>query len=107
MTIAAAVKSSVWTPKPICPTSLPPDKRLERILRYASLEGGLVAGGVLLLLGVAGSIGGFLQWSGTSFGALDPTVTLRLIIPSVTALILGFETVLASFFLSVLGLDRR
>ena len=86
---------------------LPPDKRLERILRYATLEGGLVAGGVLLLLGVAGSIGGFLQWSGTSFGALDPTVTLRLIIPSVTALILGFETVLASFFLSVLGLDRR
>ena len=86
---------------------LPADRRLERILRYATLEGGLVAGGVLLLLGLAGSVLGFLQWSDTSFGALDPTVTLRFIIPSVTALILGFETVLSSFFLSVLGLGHR
>lgn len=86
---------------------LPTDPRIERVFRYVTLEVGLAVGGILLLAGAGGSIAAFLRWSDVSFRALNPSVTLRIIIPSVTALILGFETVLASFFLSVLGLKHR
>jgi glycosyltransferase involved in cell wall biosynthesis len=86
---------------------LPPSAKLDRLFRYVTLEVGLVVGLVLLLAGLGGSIAAFLKWGDVSFRALDPFVTLRIIIPSVTALILGFETILASFFLSVLGLRHR
>ena len=86
---------------------LPEDARLTRALRLLSLEGGLVLGGMLLLVGIAGSIYALGGWGARSFGTLDPTRTMRVVIPSVTALTLGFEIVLSSFFLSILGMKRR
>src|SRR6266581_7402126 len=43
-------------------------------------------------------------WKRASFGILDPVRTLRIIIPAITALIIGVQIVFSSFFLSVLGL---
>jgi hypothetical protein len=86
---------------------LPKDARLDRVFRVVTLEVGLAVGAILLVAGLVGSIASFLRWRDASFGALDPAVTLRIIIPSATALILGFETVLSSFFMSVLGLKHR
>ena len=40
-------------------------------------------------------------------GTLDPRVTMRQMIPGVTILSLGVETIFASFFLSVLGINRK
>jgi hypothetical protein len=42
-----------------------------------------------------------------SFGALDVSQALRIAIPSLTALLLGAQTILASFFLSMLGIRRH
>ena len=86
---------------------LPPDARVSRLSRYVTLEAGLLAGGLLLLGGLAGSVYALHVWIGRAFGPLDPSRMLRLIIPSVTALMLGGEAVLSSFFLSILGLRRR
>jgi glycosyltransferase involved in cell wall biosynthesis len=86
---------------------LPEDARLSAALRIISLEGGLIAGGLLLLVGVAGSIYALSGWGARSFGPLDPTRTMRIVIPSITALTLGFEIILSSFFLSILGMKRR
>lgn len=86
---------------------LPEDARLNRLFRIVTLERGLVAGGLLLLAGVIGSIYAVSFWDARSFGPLDPSKTLRVIIPSITALILGCQIILSSFFLSVLGLRRR
>ena len=86
---------------------LPPDARLSRLFRYVTLETGLLAGGLLLLGGLGGSVYALHVWSGRAFGPLDPSRMLRLIIPSVTALMLGGEAVLSAFFLSILGLRRR
>ena len=47
------------------------------------------------------------DWGAQSFGDLDPQQTLRLIVPAVLSLTLGFQTILSSFFLSVLGLGRQ
>jgi len=86
---------------------LPEDARLSAALRIISLEGGLIAGGLLLLVGVAGSTYALSGWGARSFGSLDPTRTMRIVIPSITALTLGFEIILSSFFLSILGMKRR
>ena len=63
--------------------------------------------GRMLLLGLALSVYGFASWEAKSFGPLDPARMLRIAIPGVTALILGLQTLLSSFFLSILGLRRR
>lgn len=86
---------------------LPPDRRLETLVRHMTLEVGLLAGLFLLAAGLAGSIYAFADWQGRSFGPLDPSRTFRIIVPAVTMLTLGAEVIFASFFLSVLRLGRR
>jgi glycosyltransferase involved in cell wall biosynthesis len=87
---------------------LPQDPRLNRLFRYITLEWGLVSGVILLIVGAGTGIAAVRLWQEASFGALDQTGrTLRIVIVSVTALALGLEVILASFFFSVLGLRRR
>jgi glycosyltransferase involved in cell wall biosynthesis len=86
---------------------LPEDERLDRAFRYINLETGLVIGVVLVLFGFISTVYALITWKATSFGPLDTSKTLRIIVPSVTALILGCQIILSSFFLSVLGLKRR
>lgn len=86
---------------------LPEDPRLKVLFRYIRLETGILAGALLLASGIGLSIYALSFWSATSFGPLDPSQTLRLVIPAVTAIALGLQTVLSSFFLSILGLERH
>lgn len=86
---------------------LPPDPKLNKIFRYVTLETGLIVGVALVLIGIVGSIFSLTIWSKTAFGILNPSKTLRLVIPSLTCLTVGLQMVLSSFFLSVLGLKRR
>jgi len=86
---------------------LPEDPKLNKIFRYVTLETGLILGVTLILLGIVGSFLSLTIWSETAFGSLDPSKTLRLVIPSLTCLTVGLQMVLSSFFLSVLGLKRR
>jgi len=86
---------------------LPPDPRVARVGRYVSLEAGLIAGTLLLMLGLGGSVFAVTHWGGQRFGNLDPEQMLRLVIPSAFAIMLGCQVLLNSFFLSVLGLRVR
>jgi len=86
---------------------LPEDPRLKTLFRYIKLETGILAGALVLATGIGLSIYALSFWSATSFGPLDPSRTLRLVIPAVTAIALGLQTVLSSFFLSILGLERH
>lgn len=86
---------------------LPEDERLNKVFARINLEVGLIVGVVLIFLGLGGSVYAVRFWEENSFGALEPSKTLRIIIPSITALTLGCQIVLSSFFLSVLGLKRR
>ena len=80
---------------------------LESLYRYIKLETGLIVGGILIILGFWESISVTLNWSDVGFGELNPSKVLRQVIPSILAIALGFQIVLGSFFLSVLGLKRR
>ena len=86
---------------------LPEDRKLRRFLRYINLEVGLSIGVILFLLGMGGSLYALYIWNARLYGALDPAVTMRIVIPSVTALALGVQVIFSSFFLSVLGLKRK
>ena len=86
---------------------LPPDPRLDRISRYLNMEAGLLIGVLLILGGACGSLFALTHWYSMSFGQLDPAHVERIVIPSICALILGLEVILASFFLSLLGLTCR
>jgi glycosyltransferase involved in cell wall biosynthesis len=86
---------------------LPRDPRINRFFEIFSLERGLLLGGALLLFGISLLLGSINQWRLTEFGALDYAHTMRWVIPGVTSTVLGFETVLNSFFGSVLGMRRK
>jgi hypothetical protein len=66
-----------------------------------------MAGLLLVLLGLAGTIWAVADWGLQAFGPLEPGRMMRLLIPSGTALVIGCQTIFASFFLSILGLRRR
>ena len=80
---------------------------LTRWLERLSLERVLVVGVLLILAGMAGSIVAVVVWGSESFEDLDPSETMRIVIPSVTAVAIGAEFVFASFVIGVLGLERR
>lgn len=86
---------------------LPEDERFNRIFKYVTLETGLIAGVLVLLMGIGGSAWAFASWSQARFGPQEPRDLLRIVIPSVFAVLLGSQTILSSFFLSVLGLRRK
>jgi hypothetical protein len=86
---------------------LPADPRLTRLFDYVTLESGLVTGLLMIAAGVAISIYAVVSWRAHFFGALNPSQTLRLVIPAALLIQLGVQTALSSFFLSVLGLRRR
>lgn len=86
---------------------LPEDPKLTFSKIKLNLEKGLIVGAALIITGLVCSVYSVLTWKHSSFGALDPTRTLRIIIPAITALIIGVQIVFSSLFLSVLGLRRR
>ena len=86
---------------------MPEDPRLTRLYRWFNLESGLVAGGLGFVAGLALLIAAVLQWRDTGFGLLDYKQTMRVVIPGVTLTTLGFQTILSSFYLSILGMRSR
>jgi glycosyltransferase involved in cell wall biosynthesis len=86
---------------------LPEKPGLERLLRYFRLEVGLLTGALLVAAGLGASLWALGAWGAVSFGDLDPRRSLRVVIPAATALVVGFQIVLSSFFLSVLTIPRR
>jgi glycosyltransferase involved in cell wall biosynthesis len=86
---------------------LPPDPVLEKFFRFISLEIGLVLGTILTVAGFATSVYAVRVWEIHSFGPLDFSQTLRIVIPAVLCLTLGVQTIFSSFFLSVLGMRRK
>ena len=86
---------------------LPPTRQVERFFAVFNLERGLVAGALLTVVGAALLAVVLAQWAASDFGPLDYRATLRLSIPGVMFTALGMQTLLFSFFASILGLRRR
>lgn len=83
---------------------LPKSQRFNAVFKIINLERGLILGFLMLLFGIGLSVYSFSVWSDKSFGPLESSQTLRIVIPAVTISILGLQTILYSFFFSILGL---
>jgi hypothetical protein len=86
---------------------LPLDRRTARFFEVATLERGLVLGAAAMLAGVALLSAVTVQWWQSGLGPLDYPHTMRWAIPGATLTALGLQTVLGSFFGSILGMRRR
>jgi glycosyltransferase involved in cell wall biosynthesis len=84
----------------------PPHPLLETVFRYVTLEVGLAAGALMVLVGLVALVVAVASWGAVGFGNLDPSFTMREVIPAVVLLALGTQTVFASFFISILSIDR-
>jgi hypothetical protein len=86
---------------------MPEDPRLDRFFSFFNLEKGLVAGMGAMLFGLVLLLAAVNRWRLLRFGNLDYAQTMRLVVPGVTLAALGFQTVLSSFFVSILGMRRK
>lgn len=80
----------------------PSNGMVGRILRFYTLERGLVLGAGLTVFGLAMALYSVHLWVKVGFASLDPGHTMRFAIPSVTALVAGSEIIFSSFIVSLL-----
>lgn len=82
---------------------LPRNALTEKFIERIGLEQGILLGGGAILLGFASSLGALLYWSQNRFGNIDPTYSMRLVIPGAVLFAVGFQILFASFFISILN----
>src|SRR5262245_16810580 len=86
---------------------MPEDRRVSQFFRIVNLERGLIIALAALSMGFALLLSAVNQWRLANYGSLDYAHTMRLVVPGVTLTALGFQTILSSFFASILGMHRR
>jgi len=86
---------------------MPEDPRMVRFFSLVNLERGLIAAMVALLIGVALLLVAINDWRVTGWGPMDYSRTMRIVIPGVTLVCVGFQTILSGFFVSILGMKRK
>jgi hypothetical protein len=81
---------------------LPPDPQFCTVCAMFTVETGLLFGAALLLIGLGLAIWALSSWGAARFGPLSVTATMRLVIPSSAALLLGFQIIYSAFFVGIL-----
>ena len=72
--------------------------------RWLTFERCIMIGLSLVVLGLAGTVAALTSWGEQDFGALDPRGTIRLVLPSATAIALGVIGIFSGLFASLLTL---
>ena len=83
---------------------LPSSRRTDSFFRVASLEKGLLLGGVLTITGLALVLIAVVSWGRGGYGVLDTEASMRPLIVAVLLIAGGVQTIFASFVLSMLGI---
>lgn len=86
---------------------LPEIKVLNKVFKFVTLEVGILVGLFVILSGTVLMGRGVFMWWQNDFGDLSYPDSLRVVIPSITMLILGVQIIFSSFFMSLLGLGRK
>ncbi|MEU4640501.1 glycosyltransferase family 2 protein [Micromonospora sp. NPDC023814] len=83
---------------------LVPQRASDRWIRLLRLETSVTVGLLLLVAGVAGTVGAVAYWGLDGFGDLNPHDTLRVVLPSATAIALGVVVLFSGLVGSLLTL---
>jgi glycosyltransferase involved in cell wall biosynthesis len=83
------------------------DPRFRQVLRWATLEKTLIAAAGCLFAGIVLAVLALSAWGDAMFGNLSPESTMRLVIPSGTAILLAFQIGYGGFFLNVLEIRSQ
>jgi glycosyltransferase involved in cell wall biosynthesis len=81
---------------------MPPHARLEKL----TVERGLAVGIGLSAIGLALIVAVIVKWWQLNFGPLDYPYTMRLVVPGVTFVAIGFQTAMAALMAGVLKMHR-
>jgi len=76
-------------------------------IQHLGLEKGLIISLGMILLGFISSVGAVIYWGENQFGPIDPTYSMRLVIPGAVLFTLGFQIFFASFFISILDIKIK
>jgi glycosyltransferase involved in cell wall biosynthesis len=82
---------------------LPPEEGADKMLEQFGLEKGLLISLGMILLGFLSSVGALIYWGENRFGDIDPSFSMRLVIPGAVLFTLGIQVFFASFFLGILN----
>jgi glycosyltransferase involved in cell wall biosynthesis len=85
---------------------LPEDRAFQNLVNSLTLERGLIAGVLGVLAGFALLATAVVAWRSRGFGPMDYSHTMKIVIPGFTLVVLGFQTVLSSFFSAILKFRR-
>lgn len=83
---------------------IPQGEFLHKMFQIFNLERGLALGAVIFLGGFLLGLYVFVQWMQNQFGLFNE---LRLALFASTLMIIGTQTIFSSFFLSMLGIERK
>ena len=83
---------------------LPVHHRLNKLMKHATLEKGLLVGGILILAGLGGSVYTVYLLETGRFSDMGITNSMRIVISAITLMIFGFQVIYSSFFYSILKL---
>jgi glycosyltransferase involved in cell wall biosynthesis len=86
---------------------MPAEPATARVMGWISLERGLLTSLMALCGGTVLLLAAMNEWRLHHFGPLDYAHTMRLVIPGATLTAFGFQTMLSSFFISILRMHRR
>lgn len=81
---------------------LPMSPRYRRLVEKLSVERGLIVGLIIFVLGIVVAFAQVLRWSDFGFGALDASQNVRVAIPAVLGIVLGFTTIMFSMFSGIM-----
>jgi len=82
---------------------LPRSRYIDWFMGVFSLEIGIAFGLLLLALGFGIAVHSVVEWKRAGLSAADPAQMMRLVIPSVSCLVLGGQLIFNSFFVAILS----
>ena len=78
-----------------------------KLSKFFTVEKGILIGVILFIIGIVCSVMAVCVWAKTSYGVLDPDKMMRLTIPAFTAIVLGLQLALSSFFIGILQIKHK
>jgi glycosyltransferase involved in cell wall biosynthesis len=80
---------------------------LGRVRALLTIDKACLAGGAMMLAGLAGAVVALATWAGRGFSDMDPDMLMRLSIPAVLCAGLGLQLMLTAFLIELLGHPAR